>query len=96
MARSKDLLDKLQHENPDHIRALAGDLSDPSLPTEAVSLAVKEFGKLDAVIINHGTMDPVARIANSNQQDWSRLFTINFFSAVAFVSLVDLISEMRD
>ena len=87
LARDAEALKKVQDENPDHVRTLPGDMSDLSLPQQAVDLALKEFGQLNAVIVNHGTMDPVARIENSDIQQWRRLFDVNFFSAVAFVSI---------
>lgn len=86
LARNEEALEELRHENPEQIRTLPGNLSDLSLPQQAVNLALKEFGQLDSVIVNHGTMDPVAKIENSDIQDWRKLFDVNFFSAVAFVS----------
>ena len=85
LARNEEVLKKLEDENPDQVRAFSGDMSDLSLPQKAVDLAMKDFGQLDSVIINHGTMDPVTRIENSDLQEWRRLFDVNFFSAVAFV-----------
>ena len=86
LARNEDALKKLENEDPERVRALAGTMEDLSLPQQAVDLALDVFGQLNAVIINHGTMDPVAKIENSNIQDWRKLFDVNFFSAVAFVS----------
>ena len=86
VARSKDLLDKLHHDHPQQVRALPGDMTEMSLPAQAVDLAMKEFGQLDGVIINHGIMDPVARVEDASAQDWATLFAVNFFSSVAFVS----------
>ena len=85
IARSKELLDKIQNEHPKQVRVLAGDMEDLSMASEAVTLATTQFGGLDGVIINHGTMDPVVRIEHCNPQDWSSLFAVNLFSAVAFV-----------
>lgn len=87
VARSRDLLDKIRDEHPKQVRVLDGDMQDLSIASEAVSLATKEFRGLDGLIINHGTMDPVVRIENCNPQDWSSLFAVNLFSAVAFVSM---------
>jgi NAD(P)-dependent dehydrogenase (short-subunit alcohol dehydrogenase family) len=38
--------------------------------------------------INHGTLSPVKRIADSTPEEWRSLFDVNFFSAIAFVSVV--------
>jgi len=51
-----------------------------------VSLALKAFSRIDALIINHGTLTPVTRIADSNPKEWRAAYDVNLFSAVAFVS----------
>src|SRR3569833_570683 len=52
-----------------------------------VDLAVKTFGRLDGVVINHGVLSPMTRIADCNVDEWRQLFDANFFSAIALVSL---------
>ena len=64
-----------------------GDLGNFSLAQQAVDLAAKEFGRLDAVIVNHGMIDPAVKIRDCNPEDWRRTFDVNFISAVAFVSV---------
>lgn len=51
----------------------------------AVDTTIKRFSKLDGLIVNHGTLSPVKRIADSTPEEWRTLFDINFFSALAFV-----------
>jgi len=41
---------------------LAGDLADSSLPSKAVELAMGRWGRLDALIVNHGGLDPVKKV----------------------------------
>jgi len=53
---------------------------------KVVSLALKAFSRIDALIINHGTLSPVTRIADSDPKEWRAAYDVNFFSAVAFVS----------
>ena len=67
---------------------LAGDLSDLSLqlPAKAVELAISRWGKLDALVVNHGTLDPVARIVDVKLEEWERGFRANVTSAVGLVS----------
>ena len=81
------MLEKIHEECPRQVRILAGDLGDLSLPQKAVAHAVKEFGQVDGLVLNHGIMEPVARVENCNPEDWSKLFTTNLFSLVAFVGL---------
>ena len=87
VARSKDALEKLREKYPQVVRIVAGDLADLSLAQKAVDLAAKEFGRLDGLIVNHGVIEPVAKIRDCKPEDWKRAFDVNLFSAVAFVSI---------
>ena len=86
IARTEQPLQELRTKYPDQVLVLAGDLADRSLAEEAVDGAVNKFKALDGLIINHGMMEPVTKIENSDIADWKKLFDVNFFSAVAFVS----------
>ena len=46
------------------------------------------------MVINHGILDPVARLENSDLEVWKRGFDVNFFSAVGFVSLRKIRGEL--
>lgn len=86
LARSKESLKEFEGQSPHQVRILPGDASDFSLAHRAVDLALKEFGRLDGLIINHGTMGQVNKIKDCDIDDWRTVFDVNFFSAVAFVS----------
>ena len=66
---------------------LAGNLGDFPLAQKAVESALEAFGKLDGLILNHGMMDPVTKIETGDIEEWKKLFDVNFFSLVAFVSI---------
>lgn len=83
VARSQAPLDELRKQYPDQVAILPADLSDLSVGAKAVDLALKEFGKLDGVIVNHGVLDPVKRVADSTAEEWRAAYDVNFFSAVA-------------
>ena len=85
MARSKEPLESLRHEYPGQVEILVGDLSDFSLGQKAVNLATSTWDRLDGLIINHGVLDPVKRIADSDAEEWSKAFDINVFSGLAMV-----------
>lgn len=51
-----------------------------------ISQALKAFSRIDGLIINHGTLRPVKRIADSTASEWRSTYDVNLFSAVAFVS----------
>lgn len=84
-ARSQEPLEKLRIEHSNQVQVLAGDLKDSSLAQKAVDVAVKYFGGLNGVIVNHGAMLPVQKLADCSLQDWNTSLNINFLSAVAFV-----------
>ena len=85
LARSRDALEKIREKYPQLVRIVAGDLGDLSLAQQAVDVAAKEFGRLDGLIVNHGMIDPVAKIRDCEPEDWKRTFDVNLISAVAFV-----------
>ncbi|RDW66920.1 NAD(P)-binding protein-6 [Coleophoma crateriformis] len=86
VARTAGPLEKLKEEFPGQVEFLAADLADFSVGTQAVSLALKAFSRLDGLIINHGTLSPVKRVADSTAEEWRAIFDVNFFSALAFIS----------
>ncbi|KAM0714431.1 hypothetical protein Q7P37_010218 [Cladosporium fusiforme] len=83
VARSEKPLRELESEYKNQVAVLTGDLADFSLGDKAVLLAQERFQKLDGVIVNHGVLDPVKRVANSLADEWRSAFDVNFFSAVA-------------
>ena len=89
VARSKSLLERLQEEYPSQVQILAGDLSDFSLAKDAIELAVNKWGQLDGLVLNHGVLEPVKRVADVEIEDWKKAFDTNFFSVIAFVSAPD-------
>lgn len=54
--------------------------------TKITELAVKFGGKLDGLIVNHASLEPLKRIADSSVDEWKRLYDINVFSPLALVS----------
>ncbi|CAP68093.1 uncharacterized protein PODANS_1_19570 [Podospora anserina S mat+] len=55
----------------------------PKHPLNFKKLALLHFHHINAVIINHGALSPMTRVANSSIDDWKALFDANFFSALA-------------
>ena len=86
VARGKEALEKLKRDNEGKVEILVGDLgSDTSLGQQAVDLAKSSFGRLDGLIINHGSLKGTARLAEANVEEWKAGFDINVFSSVAIV-----------
>lgn len=51
---------------------------------------MKAFGRIDALIVNHAILQPMKRISQGTIEDWKKLYDVNFFSALALVSCVQL------
>jgi len=85
VARSKEPLERLQKQYPGQVQVLAGDLANFSLGHQAVELATSAWSKVDGLVINHGVLDPVKRVGETDAEEWKSSFDINVFSAVALV-----------
>lgn len=64
---------------------MTGDAAEPRLAKDLVTVANERFGRLDSLIINHGALDPVKKIADSTPEEWRNAYDINVFSAVGMV-----------
>jgi len=80
-ARSVDALERLAKEiNDAGGRAIAMqlDVTRFSEVMAFVDRARHEFGRIDVLINNAGTIEPIARIADSDPEAWSRVADINY------------------
>ena len=89
LARSKVPLEDLRSKYSEKVRVMAGDMADFSSGKKAAEFTMKEFGQIDGLVLNHGTLPPVTRVSDSNAEDWRHNFDVNFFSCVAFVSSLE-------
>lgn len=85
VSRSKEPLEKIKSSAPDRVGVLAADLSDFSVGKQAVDLAKSMFGRIDSVILNHGILGEVKRIADCDPEGFQKTFDINYISVVACV-----------
>ncbi|OJK02603.1 hypothetical protein ASPACDRAFT_1853184 [Aspergillus aculeatus ATCC 16872] len=85
IARSIGPLQALKDEHPSQVEVLGGDLADLSLGRKAVDLALKSFGRLDGLVLNHGTLGQVGNVAEADLEQWKQGFDVNYLSCVAFV-----------
>jgi NADP-dependent 3-hydroxy acid dehydrogenase YdfG len=86
IARSVEPLQKLKDQYPNQVEVLNGDLADLTLGQKAVDRALKSFGRVDGLVLNHGVLGQVGKIAEADPEQWKQGFDVNFFSLVAFVS----------
>ncbi|OKL62099.1 hypothetical protein UA08_02145 [Talaromyces atroroseus] len=88
VARTAEPLQQLKAQYPDHVDYVAGDLTDYSTGEKAVNLALSRFGgRLDGLVLNHGTLGQVSVVANADLEQWKNGLDINFVSFVGFTKL---------
>ncbi|PQE15807.1 short-chain dehydrogenase protein [Rutstroemia sp. NJR-2017a BBW] len=85
VARTAGPMEELKKQYPEQVEVVVGDLTDFKVGSQAVDTTIKRFSKLDSLIVNHGTLSPVKRIADSTPEEWRTLFDVNLFSALAFI-----------
>ncbi|ESZ96584.1 hypothetical protein SBOR_3086 [Sclerotinia borealis F-4128] len=86
VARTAGPMEELKRQYPEQVEVVVGDLSDFKIGPQAVKTTIERFSRIDGLIVNHGTLTPVKRIADSTPEEWRTLFDINFFSALAFIT----------
>ena len=82
VARNEAPLQDLRSKYPARVQVVAADLGKLEIARGTIDTALKEFGQIDGLVINHGTLEPVTRVATSDPKAWRSSFDINFFSAV--------------
>lgn len=85
VARSVEPLQKLKDQFPKQVEVLNGDLADFSLGQKSVDLALKTFGRLDGLVLNHGGLGQVGNVADADPEQWKQGLDLNFISLVVFV-----------
>ncbi|RAL08198.1 SDR family oxidoreductase [Aspergillus homomorphus CBS 101889] len=85
VARSVEPLQKLKDQYPKQVEVLNGDLADFSIGQKAVDLALKSFGRLDGLVLNHGVLGQVGKVAEADPAQWKQGLDVNFIGCVAFV-----------
>ncbi|CAK7203775.1 hypothetical protein SEUCBS139899_006522 [Sporothrix eucalyptigena] len=93
VSRAEAPLAALKKEFPGQVAYLAADATDYTALGKVVDLAVSTFGRVDGLVINHGVLTPVQRLADADLDAWKRLYDINVFSALAIAKAA--IPELR-
>lgn len=63
-----------------------GDVGNLSTAENVVEKTISVFGRIDSLIVNHGVLDPVSRVADANIEEWKRSFDVGVFGVVDLVS----------
>ena len=80
-ARSGGDINRIAKEIGSGARAVVCDVASYDDVAKAVDLATTEFGGLDILVNNAGMIDPVARIADSDPDAWSKVVDVNLKGA---------------
>ncbi|KAK2808431.1 hypothetical protein FQN50_004639 [Emmonsiellopsis sp. PD_5] len=95
-ARTAAPLQQLQEQYGAHrVEVVTGDASDMSLGEKAVGVALRAFGRLDGMVLNHGTLGSVTRLEDADLEGWREGVDVNFVSLVGFVSVKAAIPHLR-
>ncbi|PHH74820.1 hypothetical protein CDD82_4748 [Ophiocordyceps australis] len=81
-ARSEAPLKSVKQARPNQVAYVAGDMTSSDMAPKLAELAVQTFGRIDGIVINHGTMQPCT-ISQSSIQSWKNVYNVNVFSCVA-------------
>lgn len=79
-ARSKNTLDGIVSrivDNGGTACAIECDVSDYEEVANAVTECVAQYGKIDILVNNAGLIDPIARIENSDPNQWGHVVDVN-------------------
>ncbi|KAJ4388491.1 hypothetical protein N0V85_007496 [Neurospora sp. IMI 360204] len=85
VARTSFGVSGLVKDYPGQVTFLSADMTVPDTAHRAVELALLSYGKLDSVVVNHGVIDPIARLADASIEDWKKCYDVNVFSALSIV-----------
>ena len=75
--------------NKDRIFIIKGDTADASFAKTVLAQSLHHFeiDRIDALVLNHGTIGDGQRVADSSQEEWEKCFRVNLFSYVGIVCL---------
>ncbi|KAI1379979.1 NAD(P)-binding protein [Hypoxylon crocopeplum] len=93
VARTETSLQTLKTQHASSVDYIAADLADLKVAPSIIQSALKAFGKIDGIVVNHGVLSPITKIFESSAEEWRRAYDINVFSAVAL--LKKAIPELR-
>jgi NAD(P)-dependent dehydrogenase (short-subunit alcohol dehydrogenase family) len=77
LARSEGEIDALAAEIGPAALALRCDVADWASVQQAIATVVQRFGRLDVLVNNAGTIDPITRLADVDPAAWGRAVDVN-------------------
>ncbi|OAQ59912.1 NAD(P)-binding domain-containing protein [Pochonia chlamydosporia 170] len=91
-ARSAEPLEGFKTAHPGQVEYVAGDMTSSEMPDKLTSLAVKSFGKIDGLVVNHGLLVS-SRLEKTSIDTFKNLYDVNVFSCLAMVQAA--LGELR-
>ncbi|KAI1618054.1 short-chain dehydrogenase/reductase [Exophiala viscosa] len=82
--RNEDVLHEFRSRYPDRVITEAGDMSDLQF-VRSIAQSIQLEGRLDGLVLNHGTMGSCFRIGQMEVEDWEETFRVNVTSCVALI-----------
>ncbi|KAK6501129.1 hypothetical protein TWF481_008977 [Arthrobotrys musiformis] len=55
------------------------------IQSSIIDVAVSRWGRIDSLVLNHGMLDPVAKVRDADVNEWEVTFRTNFLSNVEIV-----------
>ena len=86
-ARALEATRELTERHPETALAIELDVTDPAQRADAVRQAELRFGAID-VLVNNAGIDFIGAIEEQDEDDYRRVFEVNFFGPVALLRLV--------
>ncbi len=74
----------LAAELGDGFSFLAGDITDPAVPTDAVALAVEKYGHLDT-LVNNAHASQQAMFVDLSEEQWAQSFNTGLVATIRFM-----------
>ncbi|EHA46170.1 short-chain dehydrogenase [Pyricularia oryzae 70-15] len=94
VARTEDKILKLKEQYPNQVAFCKVDLGTKEPSTSVITeSAIKTFGQLDGLVLNHGTLEPLGRLENAKIDEWIQAYNTNLFSCLSLIK--DAIPHLR-
>lgn len=96
ISRTGNPLEALAREYPGRVAYVVGSIAEEATRKAAVRVAMSRFGGLDGAVINHGVLDPVAKIADADADAWRWAFDINVIGTVGLLKEIVPLLRQRN
>lgn len=71
------------------------DITQEGTAKSAITETLKKFGRLDSIVLNAGTLEPVTKLENAESSAWKECFNVNVFSNISLVRFMCIFAYNR-